>query len=47
MLKPEPEAVACEIVKLAVPLLVRVTVCDPELPVRTEPKATAAGLALS
>jgi len=47
MLKPVPEAVAWEIVKLAVPLFVSVTVCDPELPVRTEPNATAAGLAPS
>jgi hypothetical protein len=39
--------VAWEIVKLAEPLFVSVMVCDPVLPVRTEPKATAEGLAPS
>jgi hypothetical protein len=47
MLKPAPEAVAWEIVKLAEPLLVKVMTCDPVLPVRTEPKATNEGLAPS
>lgn len=47
ILKPAPEAVAWEIVKPAEPLFVSVTVCDPVLPVRTEPKATAEGLAPS
>lgn len=44
-LNPAPEVVAWEIVKLAEPLFVTVTVCDPVPPVATEPKATTEGLA--
>src|SRR5437899_7518992 len=44
MLKPVPEALAAEIVTLAVPELVNVTVCDALLPTRTFPKLTLAGL---
>jgi hypothetical protein len=47
MLNPTPVAVACEIVKLAAPPFVKVTVCDPVLPVTTEPNVTTAGLAPS
>jgi len=46
-LNPVPVAVTWEIVKLAAPLFVKVTVCEPELPVATEPKVTVAGLAPS
>lgn len=38
---------AWEIVRLAVPLFVKVTVCEPVLPVATEPNVTTAGLAPS
>jgi hypothetical protein len=44
---PAPEVLACEMVRLAVPEFVRVTVCEPELPTATEPKVTDAGLAPS
>jgi hypothetical protein len=47
MLKPVPDAVACEIVTLADPEFVSVMVCDPLLPTATEPKLTLPGLALS
>jgi hypothetical protein len=46
-LKPPPDAVACEIVRLAVPELVKVTVWDPLLPTFTDPKFTLEGLAPS
>lgn len=45
--KPVPDAVACEMVMLAVPVFVNVIVCDPLLPTATEPKLTFAGLAPS
>ena len=44
MLKPVPEAEACEIVKLAAPLFVKVTVCELVAPMATEPKVIAEGL---
>lgn len=47
MLKPVPDAVACEIVTFADPEFVNVIVCDPLLPTATEPKLTLAGLAPS
>ena len=47
MVKPEPEAVACEMVNEAEPPLVKVTVCEPLLPTATEPKVTFDGLAPS
>jgi hypothetical protein len=47
MVKPEPEAAACETVKEAEPLLVKVTVCEPLLPTATEPKVMFDGLAPS
>lgn len=47
MLKPVPDAVACEIVTLADPEFVNVIVCDGLLPTATEPKLTVAGLAPS
>jgi len=47
MLNPVPVAVAWEIVKVAEPLFVRVTVCEPVLPAVTEPNVTTAGLAPS
>jgi hypothetical protein len=47
MLNPTPLAVAWEIVRVAEPLFVRVTVCEPVLPVVTEPKVRTAGLAPS
>jgi hypothetical protein len=47
MLNSAPDAAACEIVKLATPLLVKVTVWVPVFPVGTEPKVTADGLAPS
>ena len=47
MLNPAPDAEACEIVKLAAPLLVKVMVWVPVFPVATEPKVTAEGLAPS
>jgi hypothetical protein len=46
-LKPLPEAVTCDTVRLAVPEFVRVTVWDPLLPTFTEPKFTVEGLAPS
>jgi hypothetical protein len=46
-LKPVPEAVTCDTVKLAVPEFVKVTVWEPLLPTFTEPKLTAEGLAPS
>jgi hypothetical protein len=46
-LKPVPEAVACEIVRLALPEFVKVTVWDPLLPTFTDPKFTLEGLAPS
>jgi hypothetical protein len=47
MLKPVPDAVACEIMTLADPEFVSVIVCDPLLPTATEPKLTLPGLTLS
>jgi hypothetical protein len=46
-LNPAPEVLACEIVRLADPEFVRVTLCEPELPTASEPKVTAAGFAAS
>jgi hypothetical protein len=46
-LKPAPEEVACEIVRLALPEFVSVTVWDPLLPTFTDPKFTLEGLAPS
>ncbi len=45
--KPVPEALADEIVMLAVPELVRVIGCIPLLPTATLPKITLVELALS
>jgi hypothetical protein len=45
MLKPVPEATACEIVTLAVPEFVNVIGTEPLLPTRTLPKLRAPGLA--
>jgi hypothetical protein len=47
IVNPAPEVFAWEIVRLAVPELVKVTDCEPELLTATEPKATDAGLAAS
>jgi hypothetical protein len=47
MLKPVPDAVACEIVKLAVPEFFNVIVCEPLLPTFTDPKLTVEGVAPS
>lgn len=44
---PVPEALACEIVTLAVPEFINVTDWLPLLPTLTEPKLTVAGLAPS
>jgi hypothetical protein len=46
-LKPVPEAVTCDTVRLAVPEFVRVMVWDPLLPTFTDPKFTVEGLAPS
>jgi len=45
--KPVPEALADEIVMLAVPEFVRVIDCNPLLPTATLPKLTFAELAVS
>ena len=47
MLKPVPEALAAEIVTLAVPVFVKVTAMDAELPSTRLPKTTLVGLAVS
>ncbi len=47
MVKPEPVAEAWEMVTVAEPLLVRVTVWVPLLPTATEPKVMLVGLAPS
>jgi hypothetical protein len=47
MLKPVPDTVACEIVRVAVPPLVRLIVCELLLPVTTLPKLALVGLAES
>jgi len=47
MLKPVPEALAAEIVTLAVPELLNVKVCAPLLPTSTLPKLKLEGLAVS
>src|SRR6266851_5113604 len=47
MLKPVPEALAAEIVTLAVPELLNVRVCVPLLPTSTFPKLKLEGLAVS
>jgi hypothetical protein len=44
---PVPDALAWEIVRLAVPEFVKVTVCEPELPTATEPNVTGVGFAPS
>ena len=46
-LKPVPDAVACEMVRLAVPEFFNVIVCEPLLPTLTDPKFTLAGVAPS
>ena len=45
--KPVPEALADEIVTLALPVFVRVIGCNPLLPTATLPKLTLAELAVS
>jgi hypothetical protein len=45
--KPTPETLAWDIVTVAVPPFVNVTVCDPVLPTRTFPKATVPGFAVN
>lgn len=47
IVNPVPAAVACEIVTFADPELVNEIVCEPLLPVATDPKTTAAGFAAS
>ncbi len=47
MLNPVPEALAAEIVTLAVPELLNVKVCVPLLPTSTFPKLKLEGLAVS
>jgi hypothetical protein len=47
MLNPVPEALAAEIVTLAVPELLNVKVCVPLLPISTFPKLKLEGLAVS
>lgn len=47
MLNPAPDALACEMVRLAVPEFVNVISCEPLLPTPTEPKLTLAGFAPS
>ena len=47
MLKPVPEALAAEMVTLAVPELLNVKVCVPLLPTNTFPKLKLDGLAVS
>lgn len=47
MLNPVPEALAAEIVTLAVPELLNVMVCVPLLPTSTFPKLKLEGLAVS
>ena len=42
---PVPDAVSAEIVRLRLPLLLNVIVCEPLLPTSTLPKATLVGLA--
>src|SRR2546426_11831699 len=44
MLKPAPVKLACAMVKLAPPELVRVRFCTPVLPTSTLPKLTLAGV---
>src|SRR5271169_6146457 len=46
MLNPVPVTVACEITRLAVPLFVRLIVCELLVPVETFPKAAVTGIAL-
>ena len=46
VLNPAPVTVACEIVRLALPELVKVTVCVLLVPTRTFPKARLVGLTL-
>ena len=43
IVKPAPEAVAWEMVRLAVPLFFRVMVCEPFVPSTTVPKLTLVG----
>jgi hypothetical protein len=47
MLNPVPDAVACDTVTLADPEFVKEIVCEPLLPVATEPKLIVAGLTVS
>ena len=44
MLKPAPVKLACAMVKLALPELVKVRFCTPVLPTSTLPKLTLAGV---
>jgi hypothetical protein len=46
MLNPVPATAACEITRLAVPLLVRLIVCELLVPVETFPKLAVLGIAL-
>jgi hypothetical protein len=46
MLNPVPVTLACEITRLAVPLLVRLIVCELLVPVETFPKPAVLGIAL-
>ncbi len=46
-LKPVPLKLTADMVRLALPELLRVTLCEPLLPTGTFPKLTLAGLALS
>lgn len=43
IVKPEPDTVAWEMVRLAVPLFFRVMVCEPLVPSTTVPKLTLVG----
>lgn len=47
IVKPAPDTVACEITTLAVPLFVKLIVCELLLPVETFPKAAVPGTAPS
>jgi hypothetical protein len=47
MLNPVPEAVAAEMVRAALPVLVSIMVCVELLPTATLPKLTLAGLIVS
>ena len=47
VLKPVPVTASPETVTLALPVSVRITVCDPLLPVKTVPKLMLVGLKVS